>query len=291
MYDVNAPLLGVLTALGWGTADFLARYTSRAVGALRSLLAMLVVSAIALTLLVGALGLDWIISFWSGLSAAASGLGIAAATLILYWALARGPVSVVAPVCASYPAFNLLLAIFAGVRPAPLQWAAVAGIFAGVALIARASESFAEGSQYSRRALRWTIGWCLFAAFVFALSLVCLTHAARHMGELQAVVTGRWIGVSAIVIYLLTKREFAFQSFPFVWWPVLAAQGLLDGGAFIALATGTQLAEGVLAVVVASTFSAVTVLLTRFILKESMTLLQWTGVALVVAGAAILAAF
>ena len=154
--------------------SFLARYASRAVGAPRSLLGMLVVSAIALTLLVSALELNWIISFWSGLSAAASGLGIAAATLILYWALARGPVSVVAPVCASWPAFNLLFEIIAGGRPTPLQWAAAGSIFVGVVCVARASESFAENPQYSRDSLRLTIGSCVLVAFVFALSFVGL---------------------------------------------------------------------------------------------------------------------
>ena len=291
MYDLNATLWGALAALGWGIADFLARYASRAVGAPRSLLGMLVVSAIALTLLVSALELNWSISFWSGLSAAASGLGIAAATLILYWALARGPVSVVAPVCASWPAFNLLFEVIAGGRPTPLQWAAAGSIFVGVVCVARASESFAENPQYSRDSLRLTIGSCVLVAFVFALSFVGLKYAAQQMGGLQAVVIGRWIGVAAIVIYLLANRKFTFESFPLSWWPVIAVIGLLDIGAYIALTTGIQLPDGVFTVVVASTFSVITVLLARFILRESMTMFQWSGIALVVAGAVVLSAF
>ena len=71
---------------------------------------------------------------------------------------------------------------------------------------------------------------------------------------------------------------------PLRWLPVLLVQGLLDGGAYLALVHGGYDLEGTLTIVVASSFSAITVILARLILKEAMTLFQWGGIALIVGG-------
>ncbi len=75
---------------------------------------------------------------------------------------------------------------------------------------------------------------------------------------------------------------------PLRWWPLLGLQGLLDGSGYLALLAGSEGPGSAIVVVVASGFSAVTVLLARVFLREPMTWGQWAGIVLVVGGVAVL---
>ena len=72
-------------------------------------------------------------------------------------------------------------------------------------------------------------------------------------------------------------------------WPV-AAQGMLDGGGYLALFAAAHGPGSVIAAVVASSFAALTVVLARVLLKEPMTVAQWVGIILIVAGVGVLSA-
>ncbi|MCH8925985.1 MAG: EamA family transporter [Proteobacteria bacterium] len=161
---MNPALWGLMTALGWGGADFIARFTGRALGHRSALFGMLGVSAVVLTLIVwlGGLPLVWDPSGWW--LVALTGLGIMVATLLLYRALARGPVTVVAPIAGSYPALNVALAVALGARPAALDWAAMAAVMAGVIVVARAARSFEDPAGTTRAQLRFTVALALGAA-------------------------------------------------------------------------------------------------------------------------------
>jgi drug/metabolite transporter (DMT)-like permease len=303
---MNPALWGVLTALGWGTADFIARFSGRALGHGVALAGMLAASALMLTGI--ALDLPWRWDRDAWWLVGLSGLGIAGATLLLYWGLARGPVTVVSPIVGAYPAFNLLLAVALGARPPALAWAAMAVVMIGVAVVAAASGALPGGGRRrlrltalvalsldpdaataGTRALRVTIGIALASSLAFAFAIAALGEAAVRYGELQAVFAGRWVSLAAMVLYIaLTRRGPPRISGR--WWPILALQGVLDGGAYVALALGAQGPEAVAAVVVASAFAAVTVVLARAVLKEPMTVPQWGGVVLIVAGVAVLSA-
>lgn len=286
---MNPGLWGALTALGWGSADFVARFTGRAVGPEVALFGMLSVSALALSLILwhagAALPLEpggwWLLLL--------TGLGVMAATLLLYRGLARGPVSIVAPIVGSYPAFNILIALLLGTRPSAVQWAAMAVVMLGVAVVARAGKRFECEEAYGETELRQTIGIALASALLFALTIAVGQEAALRYGELQTVCIARWVSLAAVAgLLLLHRRE--TPRVPLRWWPVLAAQGLLDGGAYLALFASSGGANPEIAVVVASGFSAVTVLLARIFLREPMSPVHWAGIVLIVGGAAILSA-
>ena len=144
---MNQALWGTLTALGWGTADFAARFSSRALGHTNSLLGMLVVGSVVLTLWVAFTGTP-LVWTWSGLwLLAVTGVGVMAATLLLYHGLARGPVTVVAPIVGGYPALVVVIALILGSRPTPVQWAAMAAIMAGVIVVSRFAPAADETDQ------------------------------------------------------------------------------------------------------------------------------------------------
>ena len=108
---MNPIVLGTITALGWGGADFIARFTGRRVGHEFALFGMLSTSTVLLTLVA------WLAApplVWDSANSwllPLAGLGLLADTLFLYWALANGPISIVAPISASYPALNLHLVL------------------------------------------------------------------------------------------------------------------------------------------------------------------------------------
>lgn len=283
---MNPALWGLATALGWGSADFIARFTGRALGHRTALLGMLAVSAPVLSLIFWQADVPFIrdpSGWWLILL---TGIGVTTATLLLYWGLVRGPVTVVAPIAASYPALNVALAVVLGARPGVLDWIAMAAVLAGVIVVARAARSFEDPAGATRQQLRLTVGLALGAALSFAATIVVAQQASHLYGELQTVALSRWVSIAACALLLLVRRE--TPRIPLRWWPLIGLQGLLDGGAYIGLLAGSQGPGAEIAVVVSSGFGAVTVLLARIFLREAMTWPQWAGIAAIVAGVAVL---
>ena len=284
---MNPALWGLATALSWGSADFIARFTGRALGHQTALLGMLGVSAVILSLILWYSPVPFVrdpSGWWLILL---TGLGIMTATLLLYWGLVRGPVTVVAPIAGSYPALNVALAVALGARPSALDWAAMAAVMAGVIVVARAARSFEGPTGYTRAQLRFTIGLALGAALTFSVTIAVAQQASYLYGELQTVALSRWVSLLACVLLFLVRRQ-APPRVPLRWWPWIGLQGLLDGGAYVALLAGSQGPGAEIAVVVGSGFGAVTVLLARLVLREAMTWAQWAGIAAILSGVAIL---
>ncbi|MHA1151989.1 MAG: DMT family transporter [Alphaproteobacteria bacterium] len=283
---MNPALWGLATALSWGSADFIARFTGRALGHQTALLGMLGASAVILSLIFWQADVPFIrdpSGWWLILL---TGVGIMTATLLLYWGLVRGPVTVVAPIAASYPALNVALAVVLGARPSALDWAAMAAVMGGVIVVARAARSFEDPAGITRQQLRFTIALALGAALGFAVTIAVAQQASHLYGELQTVALSRWVSLLACALLLLVRRQ--APRLPLRWWPWIGLQGLLDGGAYVALLAGSQGPGAEIAVVISSGFGAVTVLLARLVLREAMTWAQWAGIAAIVAGVAVL---
>ena len=279
-------LWGLMTALSWGGADFIARFTGRAVGHHMALFGMLLASAVLFS---GIFLLTETPFVWAteGLAVLAlSGLGAMVATLLLYWGLARGPVTIVAPLAASYPLINVAYALAQGRVPTLLQGAAMAAVMAGAVVVARCVSHFEDAEEYGAEQLRKTVLIALGAALAFGVTVICLQEAGRIYGDLQAVFMTRWVSLAASVGVLRWRREKV--SLPLVWWPLVIFQGVLDGAAFLGLSLGGQSAGGEIAAVVASTFSAVTIVLARIFLKERMRLAQVLGTVMILVGVAAL---
>ena len=283
---MNAALGGVLAALAWGSADFIARFTGAAVGHVNALFGMLAASAVVLTGVVFYLGLPMVdlrAGWWLLLL---TGAGLMLATLLLYRSLVRGPVTVAAPIAGTFPAFNILLALLLGVRPTPVEWAAMAAVMVGVLVVARSARHYEARGDYSRAQIRETIMISLGASFMFAVTVAAGQEAGAIYGDVQAVFLGRWISLACCALLLALRRE--APRIPFRCWPALGVQGVLDGSAMVAIVAGSQGAGSAVTAVLASTFSAVTVVLARIFIREPMSWGQWLGIAIIVLGIAIL---
>ena len=281
-YSMNAVLGGVVAALAWGSADFVARFTGGAVGHVRALFGMLTASAVVLSGVVYVMDLpiaDTSRGWWLVLL---TGVGLTVATLLLYQGLVRGPVSIVAPIAGTFPAFNILLALILGIRPGGLEWLAMATVIAGVVIVARSAGHFEARGVHSRSELRRTVFIAIAASFGFAVTVAAGQEAGEVYGDVQARVPGA-LGQPCLLCPAAGRAP-RDAADPPRWWPALAAQGVLDGAALVAVVAGSQGAASAVTAVLASTFSAVTVVLARLFMREVMSRGQWLGIGLIIAG-------
>lgn len=279
-------LWGGLSALSLGTADFAARHSSRAIGPANGLLGVLVVGTVVLTawaLLSGA-PLIWDSSgYWL---LALNGVAVTVMTLLLYLGLARGPVSIVAPIVASHPVLVVLIWVLLGAAPSPIQWLAMALTVVGVVVVARSAGHYRESGLMTASYLKTSMLIAFAAALVYTAALLAGQLAVPIYGQFQTLWLGRLVSLAALLLYFLVRRE--RPGLPWRWWPFLAAQGLLDAGGYLFLLLGSGGPGAEIAAVTASGFGAVTVVLARVLLREAMSGVQWLGIGLIFTGVAAL---
>ena len=279
-------LWGAITSLSWGTADYIARFSGRAVTFQAATFGMLLTGSILL-------------SIWMWLSGATislppdglwlifvSGLSLTAATLWLYQSIVRGPISIAEPIVASYPVLIVVWSLVEGIRPSPLQWAAMVVTLIGVAIVAISAEHFVEEGVRTRRDLRITIGIAAASSLAYAVGIVAAQVAIPLYGNLQTTWLTRLVSLGALSLLFLGRRR--APRIPARWWPAVGAQGALDSGGFLALYQVGYGNGAEIAAVAASTYAVVTILLAWIFLHEAIRPLQWSGIALTFGGVAVL---
>jgi drug/metabolite transporter (DMT)-like permease len=278
-------LLGLASALSLGAADFMARFSTRALGAILTYTCVLLIGAIGTTLWLFAT--DQVL-VWSPLGVAVAvlhGISVAGMCVLLYMGIARGPIAVVAPIVAAHPALVLAVNVLMGVHPSALQWAAMVVVIAGGILIARSSVAEeGAGAEANRTTLLIALSACL--AYV---AIVLTAQAATPLiGAFQTMWIGRLTGLTFLGGILLVQR--AQLSVPRQWLPFVGLQGGLDSLGYLTFLVGANSAAPYVTMVLASAFSVVTVLLAWIVLREPISKMQWVAIALIAVGAAVLTA-
>jgi len=280
-------LWGTGCALSWGTADFVARFSGRAVGHFSSLLGMLSVGSLLLTIwmLVERPSVLWSAdAIWL---VAAAGIAIMAASLWLYQGVARGPISIVEPIVCSYPILTVLLTVVDGHVPTLGQALFMAVTMVGVIVVAYSTGSHVAGG-YDARILRGTIVISIASAFAFGVGVFLAQRCLPLLGDLPTLWSTRLVGLAALILLMLLLRR--RPILPKRWWLALASQGLLDTAGYAALFQANYGAGSDIAAVAASSYGALSTLLAWIILRERVNATQWAGIALVFGGVAGLSA-
>lgn len=285
---MNGVLWGLGSAGAYGTSDFIARLTSRSIGVRRSLLAMLLTGTVALTVYLWATGFEWSVRGPGVPIVIVAGVLNMIGLLLLYAALTRGPIAVASPIVAAHPALVLILLVPLGIVPNLLQCSAMAVILGAVAFLSRQTGQYENHHEFDRAHIRRTAAIAAAAALFFAVQIVLAQEAAARLGTLQMAWLLRVVALGSLVILMGARRE-PFAA-PVRLVPALVVQGLLDVGGMIFFFTGGVGTDRAVVAVVASTFTAVTVLLARFVLREQVSMRQWGAIAAVMAGVALLAA-
>lgn len=289
--------LGITGALCWGVADFAARFSSRRVGAFRTLFFMQFFGFLALCVYV---------KFSGGFSGVAPGwrpwaMAIFAgiinmfASLSLYHSFEIGVMTIVAPVSSCYPALTAVLAFASGERIGPLRGAGLAVTLAGVVLAAMSFSAHAgadtgvanaSAGNKSRGQVQLSkgVGWAILAAVGFGFLFWFLGfHVVPAVGSGVSVWVMRLTAIFSLLFVSIPARQTVRMPHGGVWW-LLAAVGLMDTAAFVLNNAGLRVGPVSVVSVLASLYGAVTVLLSWIFLREKLGRSQWLGIVLIFVG-------
>ena len=263
-------LLAILSAVCYGAADFTGGIVTRRASAIPVVLISqasgLVLVALVLPLLPAASPRP--ADLWWGAGAGlAGGIGVA----LLYYALATGTMSVVAPTTAvAAVAIPVITSIALGERPG---WLAVAGIalgIAAIALVSRQTRTPADGVRPSG------LRPALLSGVAIGLFLIALaqTHPASGLWPL---LMARLTSVSLFAVIAIAQRR--SLRMPLGLFGLALAGGAVDMLANTLYMFAAQIGPLSPVVTLCSLYPASTVLLARAVLGERLNVWQTAGVA------------
>ena len=279
-------LFGLAAAVLYGSGDFLGGLAARRAHVLAVLTlaegAGVIVALAAAALSPGSpslAGLAWGIG--AGL---VGGLGL----IIFYIGLAAGPMSVVAPVSGLVSTvLPVAVALADGERPG-------AGVYAGallclIAIVLASSAGQTSAAQRHARPGR-AIAYGIAAGFSFGLFFLLIRNAGQT-GELWPVAAAR-IGELAIVLIAaaVLRPGLRLRRASGSLLLVAAGAGVIDVVANICYVAATRTGMFGLAVVLASLYPGITVLLARVVLGERLRWVQRAGLGLAALGVLLVAA-
>ncbi|MGA0091006.1 MAG: EamA family transporter [Candidatus Nanopelagicales bacterium] len=266
-------LLALVSSVAWGSADVAGGLGARRVGSVRVIAVNYPAGAVILTifaLLIVPGTIDRTVILLSLATAVFGTIGM----ILLYAALALGPMGIVSPLTAiGGAAVPVAVGVLRG-EPLTLLFALGAALaLVSVVLVSR------ESGQHARitpRALLLSAG----AGLAIGLFLTALGIAPEGSGVWAATLSRWWstIGMVFVALYLIRRSGIGSWQ-PYPWLFAIGAGGLdaIANGLFQLAAQDGELA---VVAVIGSLYPATTLLIAHFMLKERMSLIQWSGVAL-----------
>ena len=268
---------GILSALSFGGADFIARFTSRRFGHHASLFITIAVGIVLFLPVFFSQGGLARQSPTALMLIATYGVLFTVSMLLLYQVLARGPINVVAPIVAAHPLFIVLVAYAFGSRLSIEQWLAILALLLCVVIIVACVRERTDRGGGDSKFLRDTIGLSLLTSVAYAANVFISQRAVAIVGEVSTL----WLGhlVAAGTLLLIAWRKLRYPAVTPGWWGILLAQGVLNVSGVLFLFAGSLGAFPEITALLSSEFSVVTILLAALFLRERMTLLQTAAVA------------
>jgi drug/metabolite transporter (DMT)-like permease len=283
-------LLGLAAAVLYGGGDFLGGMATRRAHVLTVLMlveTVAVIVAVAVAVVSGGPaslpGLAW------GFSAGAiGGLGL----IIFYVGLAAGPMSVVAPVSGLVATvLPVAVALAEGEHPGAGVYAGALLCLVAIVLASSASETAEAGDPSSSgrtglahppRRLGRAIAYGTASGVSFGLFFLLIRNAGQS-GEVWPVAAGR-IGELAVVLTAAAVLRPGLRGFCGGIPLAAASAGVIDVVANLCYVAATRIGAFGLAVVLASLYPGVTVLLARMVLGERLRWIQRVGLGLAAVG-------
>ena len=281
-------LLGLVTALTWGGADFLARFATHRIGTLRTMFYMQATGFVLLTICLPWLGGLGHLADGSGWQPLAwgflAGCINAVSCLALYRSFEIGKMAVVAPLSASYPVLTILLSVLTGERLTAVRGAGIAFTLLGVLVVAGGEKPADENAAEPARRSGKGIGWAICAALGFGL--LFWLFGIRMVPRVGATQTVWMIRLTCTVltggVILLAKQPIHLPRGEVR--PLALSTGILDTSAFVVCAYGMRMEQVAVISVLSSLYGAVTVALAAIFLKEHVSRRQWAGIVTIFAG-------
>ena len=271
-----AAVLALVSALMWGTADFLGGVSARR----RSALAIYLGSqafGFALLLTVVLIRGDW----HAPLGYLGWGIGLGFTGLIsmvaFYRALALGPMGLVSPLVAVAVVIPVIVGFVSGETPSAMEIAGIAIAFVGVLL--------ASGPELTGAESMKPLVYTGVAAIGFGLLYVGMakgSESSPSMTMLSYRATSMVILIAVLVVARntggLTRSDL----------PALAAIGILDASANLLFGIASTLGMLSTTSVLSSLYPITTALLAAVILRERLRPIQYAGVTVAMIGVVLL---
>jgi drug/metabolite transporter (DMT)-like permease len=284
-------LLGLATALCWGSADMFARFAARKIGAFRTMLYMQLCGFCLITLVMRQLGGWGPLFAGGGWQPWAWGIGAGAlntlSTLALYRSFEIGKLSIVAPISASYPVLTMVLSAFTGERLTAARLVGLLLTIAGVILVARGEHEPDDANPLdASRPAKKLLGveWALLSALGFGVMFWLLgLRVVPMLGSAPSVWIIRLTSTLATgcVVLLLGKSGVPPSGRDVPW---IFGVALLDTSAYVLNNFGMLREQTSVVSVLASLYGAVTVGLAALFLREKVSRLQWAGIVAIFVG-------
>ena len=281
-------LLGLTAAVLYGSGDFLGGMAARRTHVLTVLMLAEtagVIAALAATAMspgpAHPAGLAWGVS--AGL---VGGFGL----IIFYRGLATGPMSVVAPVSGLVSTILPVgVSLAEGERPGVSVYAGALLCLVAIVLASSAADTSAA-RRPSRQGPGRAIAYGMASGASFGLFFLLIRNAGQS-GELWPVAAGR-IGELAAVLAAAAVARRGLRPWRAGRWLLLtaASAGVIDVVANICYVAATRTGMFGLAVVLASLYPGVTVLMARVVLGERLRWVQRAGLGLAAIGILLVAA-
>ena len=274
---MGAVVLGLVSGLSWGVADFFGGVASRraapvAVVALSQAAGLLVALVVAAVLRPDLPPPD------KALLGAAAGVTGVVGLMAFYRAMSVGSMSVIAPISALGALVPVVIDLSAGDAPAAVVLAGMLLALAGAALVARAPGP----------ASRAGVGLAFVAALGFGGFFSLLAEAADGESALWSLIMARGASVPfALAVCLGVGAGRALRGRVLL---MTVVAGVLDASANLMFAAGSQRALTSVVAVLGSLYPVTTVALAAVILHERLGRLQAVGAGFALAGVAMIAA-
>jgi len=283
---LDTVLLALAASLCWGTADFTAGLKARTV-ALPTVLLLAQGIGLLLSLPVVVLGGRSFPSAGPALASLGAGVAVIVGLACFYRALARGTMSVVAPLAATGVAIPVLAGLLGGNHLGAVQAAGMLTAVIGVVLASR--HSSAVSTPAGRRSHRDSIGLAVVAAIAFGCYFL-LAHIGTRGGVAWLLALANLTGVIGVVVIAVALRSAPVRPPSHADVLMLALAGVLEFAATGLYGLANRHGELSVVAVAGSLYPVATVLLARAVLKERLVRLQALGVSLALVGVALIAA-
>jgi drug/metabolite transporter (DMT)-like permease len=276
-----AAVLALLSAVAYGSGDFMGGLASRRIPAAGVVLRTHVAGLVTMVVVAALVGAEHVARpdlVWGAVAGVGGGVGV----LLFYRALAAGAMSVLAPITGVLSAIVPVVTGFAqGERPSTV---ATVGVVLGLAAVGMVSrETPAEVARVPRSALVDAVG----AGFAFGLFFTAIAQAGEDAG-LWPVVMGRVASVTLfgfVVLVVRSARTGDDRARRGTMPLLLIGCGVFDAGANALFLLARHRGLLSLVAVLGALYPAATILLARLVLDERMNRIQLAGLA--VAGTAV----
>lgn len=282
-----AAVLGLLSAVVYGSADFFGGLAARRIGPIRTT----AVGAVSGLLLL-VLALPLVGGAWSGAAlawGAVSGLVGSAAVGLLYACLAIGPMSILSPLTALVSAL------------VPMAWGLLGGdrfgvvgyVAIGLALVAVVLVGFVPEKGAVRPRPR-ALAMAVAAGALIGVFLILLDQTPRDSGLVPLIanraVNGAVMWTAAAVLIARTRRRGgrSIARFEPRGAGIAVVGGALDASANLLILIGLRVGDLTTMSVLVALYPAGTILLAAIVLRERVAPVQWAGLALAIVAAALL---